>query len=315
MTMSRAVEDIDYKALLTQAYLELRTMRTELEAMQRARTEPIAVIGMGCRFPGGVNNPEAYWRLLCNGMDAITEVPPTRWDVEMYYDPDPEVPGKMYTRYGGFIDQVDGFDPQFFGISPREAASMDPQQRLLLEVMWEALEHAGYAPDQLSGSRTGVFMGISMDDYAHMSVYGGDPCRIDAYSGLGAARSIAVGRLSYVLGLQGPAMQVDTSCSSSLLAVHLACQSLRSGECDLGLAGGVNLMLTPAATIAFSKLKALAPDGRCKTFDIAADGFVRGEGCGIVVLKRLSEARQDRERILGVIRGSAVNHDGHSNGL
>src|SRR5215510_12749135 len=313
--MSRGAEDIDYKALLTNAYLELRTIRAELDAVQRARTEPIAVIGMGCRFPGGVNNPEAYWRLLWNGVDAITEVPPTRWDVEMYYDPNPEVPGKTYTRYGGFIDQVDEFDPQFFGISPREAASMDPQQRLLLEVMWEALEHAGYAPDQLSGSRTGVFMGIGMDDYAHMSLYTGDPCRIDAYNSLGTARSIAVGRLSYVLGLQGPAMQVDTSCSSSLLAVHLACQSLRSGECNLALAGGVNLMLSPEATIAFSKLKALAPDGRCKTFDIAADGFVRGEGCGIVVLKRFSEARQDRERILGVIRGSAVNHDGRSNGL
>src|SRR5262245_3463274 len=173
--MSRGAEDIDYKALLTQAYLELRTMRAELEAMQRASTEPIAVIGMGCRFPGGANDPEAYWRLLCNGVNAITEVPPTRWDVEMYYDPDPEVPGKTYTRYGGFVDEVDGFDPQFFGIAPREAASMDPQQRLVLEVLWEALEHAGQAPDQISGSRIGVFVGSSVDGLADMTLQRRDP--------------------------------------------------------------------------------------------------------------------------------------------
>src|SRR5262249_397680 len=189
--MNRGVADTDYKALLTHAYVELRTTRAALEALQYARTEPIAVIGMGCRFPGGADHPAAYWRLLCDGVDAITEVPSTRWDVDLYYDPDPEVAGKMSTRWGGFlVDEVDGFDPQFFGISPREAAGMDPQQRLLLEVSWEALEHAGLAPDQLSGSRTGVFMGISMDDYAHMSTYA-DPHRIDAYNGLGTARSIA----------------------------------------------------------------------------------------------------------------------------
>ncbi len=305
----------DSNTLLKNALLELRRMRTELSAIDQAKTEPIAIIGMGCRFPGGATDPQAYWELLKNGIDAVSEVPADRWDIDALYDPDPEAPGKMYTRYASFLPQVDQFDPQFFGISPREAAGMDPQQRLLLEVSWEALEHAGQAPDRLAGSATGAFIGIFRDDYAQLSINSGDFNRIDAYTSLGVGRSIAVGRLSYVLGLQGPTMQLDTACSSSLLAVHLACQSLRAQECHLALAGGVNLMLTPEAAISNCKLKAVSVDGRCKTFDASADGYGRGEGCGIVVLKRLSTAIADGDTILALIRGSAVNHDGHSNGL
>ncbi|MFN6560887.1 MAG: type I polyketide synthase [Nostoc sp. ChiSLP01] len=289
--------------------------RTQLEAVEQKKTEPIAIIGMGCRFPGGVQNPQAYWDLLSNGVDAIAPIPTERWDVNRCYHPDPDAPGKMYVRNGGFIDRVDEFDPEFFGISPREAEGMDPQQRLLLEIAWEALENAGLAPESLKGSATGVFVGIGSDDYSRLSVNSGDLNRIDAYSSLGNARSIAVGRVAYVLGLQGPTMQLDTSCSSSLLGIHLACRSLRTGECNLALAGGVNLMLSPVMTISFCKLKALAPDGRCKTFDAAADGYSRGEGCGVVVLKRLSDAIADGDNILALIRGSAVNHDGKSNGL
>ncbi len=308
-------KQIDYRSLLQEALLEMRSLRAELEANAQAKIEPIAIVGMACRFPGGANTPEEYWQLLRDGVSAIAQIPPERWAIDAYYDPDPEIPGKMYTRYGGFIDQVDQFDPQFFGISPREAIDMDPQQRLLLEVSYTALERAGQSPHELKGSRTGVFVGISFDDYAKFSLNSGDLTRIDAYSSLGNTRSIAVGRLSYVLGLQGPTMQLDTTCSSSLLAVHLACQSLRSGESNLALAGGVSLMLSPEPMIGFCKLKALAADGRCKTFDAKADGYVRGEGCGIVVLKRLSDALASGDRILALIRGSAVNHDGQSNGL
>ncbi len=301
----------DYRPLLKNAFLELRRARTQLEAADNARHEPIAIVGLGCRYPGGVADPESFWQLLRNGVDAITNVPIGRWEAEAYYSPDPAAPDKMYTRQGGFIDQVDGFDADFFGISPREAQDVDPQQRLLLEVAWEALENAGLAPDTLRGSRSGVFVGLSTDDYAHL--YAG-PAQ-DAYHILGVARSIAAGRLAYVLDLRGPVVQLDTACSSSLLTVHLACQSLRARECDLALAGGVNLMLTPAATIHLCKLRALSVDGRCKTFDAAADGYGRGEGCGLVVLKRLSDALAAGDEIVAVIRGSAVNHDGRSNGL
>ena len=295
--------------------LALKQARLQLEALERQKNEPIAIIGMDCRFPGNANSPEAYWELLRNGIDAITDIPSDRWDVESYYDSDPEIPGKMYSRYGGFIEGVDQFDPQFFGISPREALSLDPQQRLLLEVSYRALERAGQPLDSLQGSKTGVFMGICFDDYSRFTLNSGDPTLIDAYSSLGNTRSIAVGRIAYVLGLTGPVIQLDTTCSSSLLAVHLAAQSLRTGESNLALAGGVNLMLSPEVSIGFSKLKALAPDGRCKTFDEKADGYVRGEGCGIVVLKRLSDAIADGDKILGTVFGSAVNHDGQSNGL
>jgi len=305
----------NYRDLLREATLQIRSLRSELETTRQQQSEPIAIIGMACRFPGGANSPEAYWELLRNGVDAITDIPNQRWNVAAHYDSDAEAPGKMYTRSGGFINDVDQFDPQFFGISPREAHSLDPQQRLLLEVSYTALENAGQPPFDLRGSRTGVFIGVSFDDYAQLSVRSGDLTRIDAHSSLGNTRSIAAGRLAYTFGFQGPTMQLDTTCSSSLLAVHLACQSLRSGESNLALAGGVNLMLSPEPTIGFCKLKALAPDGRCKTFDAAADGYGRGEGCGVVVLKRLSDAIDNQDPILALVRGSAVNHDGLSNGL
>ncbi len=275
----------------------------------------IAVIGLGCRFPGGAVDPEAFWQLLRAGRDATSEIPADRWDVDAFHDADPETPGRMYVRRGAFLDGVDGFDPDFFGIAQRDAVAMDPQHRLLLELAWEALEDAAIAPTSLSGQETGVFVGVSFDDYARLAAHSGDATRIDAYSALGAARPLAAARLSYHLGLQGPSLLVDTLCSSSLLAIHLAMQSLRNGECRTALAGGANLILDPGATIASCKLRALAPDGRCKTFDASADGYARGEGAGLVVLKRLRDARADGDPILAVLRGSATNHDGRSNGL
>jgi len=277
--------------------------------------EPIAIVGMGCRFPGGANTPESFWQLLHNGIDAITDIPPSRWDIKTYYDPNPDAPGKMYVKAGGFLENIDQFDPLFFGMSPREAINLDPQQRLLLEVSWEALENASVAPSQLSGSQTGVFVGLFWDDYSALQLYANDSSQIDGYSVLSNLRSLAAGRIAYVLGLHGPAMEVDTACSSSLLATHLACQSLHNQECNLALAGGVSISLSPAETIGLCRTGALAVDGRCKTFDAKADGFGQGEGCGIVVLKRLSDAVKDGDNILALIRGSAVNHDGRSNGL
>jgi acyl transferase domain-containing protein/acyl-CoA synthetase (AMP-forming)/AMP-acid ligase II/alpha-beta hydrolase superfamily lysophospholipase/acyl carrier protein len=283
--------------------------------MPQPYAEPIAIVGIGCRFPGNAGAPETYWRLLASGVDAISEVPPDRWDIDAYYDPDPDAPSKMSTRWGGFLNGVDLFDPNFFGITPREAQSMDPQQRLLLEVGWQALEDAGISPEKLAGTLTGVFMGLCNNDYSRLLQATGLASQIDAYYGTGTAFSVAAGRLSYVFGLQGPNLSVDTACSSSLVAIHLACQSLLRNECHVALAGGVNLLLSPDAMIYFSKVRAMAADGRCKTFDAAADGYVRGEGCGIVVLKRLSQAVADGDRIQALIRGSAINHDGCSNGL
>ncbi|GAB1545335.1 hypothetical protein NUACC21_80110 [Scytonema sp. NUACC21] len=289
--------------------------QSKLEAVEHSKTEPIAIIGMGCRFPGGVQNPEMFWQLLRDGMDAVTEIPSERWNIDAYYDPKPESLGKIYTKFGSFLQQVDQFDPQFFGISPREAKSIDPQQRLLLQVSWEALENAGVAPERLSGSNTGIFVGVGQNDYAQLQLNCGDPTRINAYDGTGNAFCFASGRLSYTLGLQGPSMTIDTACSSSLVAVHLACESLRRKECDMALAGGVHLVLSPEATIFLCQTHALSPDGRCKTFDATADGYGRGEGCGVLVLKRLSDAVAQEDNILALIRGSAVNHDGSSNGL
>jgi acyl transferase domain-containing protein/aryl carrier-like protein len=301
---------------LQRALLALKEMRSELEGIKHRQTEPIAIIGLGCRFPGGADSPGAFWRLLQNGVDAISEIPPDRWDMETFYDPNPETPGKTYVRWGGFLaEPADRFDAQFFGISPREAVSMDPQQRLLLEVSWEALENAGQVPEKLVNSRTGVFIGFMNSDYLRLQLHFGDFTSIDAHTGTGTLISITSGRLSYFLGLQGPNMVVETACSSSLAAVHLACQGLRSRECDMALAGGVNRILSPDSTLYLSKIRALASDGRCKTFDAAADGYVQGEGCGVVVLKRFSDAEADGDNILALIRGSAVNHDGRSSGL
>lgn len=298
---------------LQKAVIALKEARNKIEALERQKNEPIAIIGMGCRFPGGANSPEAFWELLSRGKEVIVPVPSQRWDAEAYYDENPDLPNKTYARYGGFIDAVDQFDPQFFGMTPREAIALDPQQRLLLEVSWEALENAGIAPQKLTGTQTGVFVGIGLDDYAKRQIKQQIP--IDAYTGSGNAFCFASGRLSYFLGLQGPSLAIDTACSTSLVTVHLACQSLRNRESNLALAGGVSLMLSPEVTLYLSKTRALSPDGRCKTFDKDANGYVRGEGCGMVVLKRFSDAISDGDNILGVIRGSAVNQDGLSSGL
>ncbi|MFG6107740.1 type I polyketide synthase [Leptothoe sp. EHU-05/26/07-4] len=274
-------------------------------------TEDIAVVGLGCRFPGG-KTPEDFWELLAQGQDAITEVSVNRWNVEHFYSETPATPGKMNTRWGGFLENIEQFDAQFFGISPREAHWMDPQQRLVLEVCWEALEQAGIPPKSLAGTTAGVFLGISTSDYSWLT-----PSwqTINAYGGTGNALSIAANRLSYILDLHGPSLAIDTACSSSLVAVHQACQSLRNQESTLAIVGGVNLILTPHLTLTFSQAQMMASDGRCKTFDAGADGYVRGEGCGVVILKRLSDAVRDQDSILSVIRGSAVNQDGGSHGL
>jgi acyl transferase domain-containing protein/acyl carrier protein len=282
------------------------------DARGEIESEPVAIIGIGCRFPGS-SGPQQFWDSIHDGVDAITEVPADRFDLSRVYDPDPAAAGKINTRWGGFVDQMDQFDPQFFGISPREAARMDPQQRLLLEVAWEALEDAGQVLEKIAGSATGVFVGISNNDYGRTQF--ADLSRIDAYAGTGNALSIAANRLSYVFDFRGPSIAIDTACSSSLVAVHLACASLRSGESTLAIAGGVNLILSPAITMNFTKAGVMAPDGRCKTFDAGANGYVRSEGAGLVVLKPLSRALADGDSIYAVIRGSAINQDGRSNGL
>ncbi|MGX4733344.1 SDR family NAD(P)-dependent oxidoreductase [Kitasatospora griseola] len=275
--------------------------------------EPMAVVGIGCRFPGGANGPEDFWQLLTEGRDAVTEVPEDRWKLADYATDDPAEPGRTTSRWGGFLDDVHGFDAQFFGISSAEAARMDPQQRLLAEVAWEALEDAGLPAEQLAGTATGVFVGISSFDHGVQNFH--EIEKIDAYTGTGSALSIAANRLSYLFDLRGPSMAVDTACSSSLVAVHQAAAALASGECTLALAAGVNLILSPALAVNFSKAGAMASDGRCKAFDARADGYVRAEGCGVVVLKPLGRALADKDRIYAVVRGSAVNQDGRSNGI
>ena len=296
---------------LKRALLAIESMQKKLDAYERSVVEPIAVIGIGCRFPGG-NTPKGFWNMLASGTDTITEVPADRWDIDAFYHPDPTHPGTMVTRWGGFLPDVDLFDASFFGISPREAVQMDPQQRLLLEVVWEALEDAGKIPFQLRGTQTGVYVGISSYDYVKLSYEGVDA--FDTYVNT-SAPCILPGRLSYFFDFRGPCFPVDTACSSSLLTVHLACHGLRSRECNLAVAGGVNLILVPELSIAFSKIGMMAPDGRCKTFDARANGYVRGEGCGVVILKRLSDALNDNDSVYAVIRGSATNHDGRSVGL
>lgn len=294
-----------------QALLKIRELKQELSAWQRGGG-PIAIVSMACRFPGGANTPEAFWQQLLDKTDVVTEIPSDRWDLEAFFDEDPEVPGKMYARRGAFVEQLDQMDPEFFGISPREATWVDPQQRLLMEVGWEALERAGW-PAAKIGSHTGIFVGWMHNDYQNEA--SDSFLNLNPYIATGAAGSFLCGRLAYYLGLEGPSVAVDTACSSSLVALHLACQSLARGDCDRALVGGVNAIVSPTTNILTCKLQALSPKGHSRAFDAAADGYLRGEGCGVVTLRRLSDAQADGDPILGVIRGSAVGHNGFSSGL
>ncbi|OBK68095.1 polyketide synthase [Mycobacterium colombiense] len=288
--------------------------RPQPASVVRTRTdEPIAIVAVACRFPGAAD-PEAFWEVLSGGVDTIREVPDDRYDIDEFYDPDPDTPGKVYSRFGGFLDGIDGFDPEFFGISPREAVWIDPQQRLMLETAWEGLERAGYSPGELRGSRSGIFVGVGSNEYSHL-LSADSVEKIEPHFITGNALNAISGRVAFALGLEGPAVAVDTACSSSLVAVHQACHALHSGDCDLALAGGVNVLLSPVSTIAASRARMLSPVGRCKTFDASADGYVRSEGCGILVLKRMSDAVRDGDRVCAVIPGSAINQDGASSGL
>ncbi|MBY9086489.1 polyketide synthase dehydratase domain-containing protein, partial [Paenibacillus sp. HN-1] len=302
----------DYELLLNRSLQTIKKLKADLDKQKKGR-EPIAVIGMGCRFPGGSQDPQAFWDFLKEHGDGVVEVPRDRWNVEELYDQDRDAPGKMYLKEAGFLhEDVGAFDARFFGISPREAAEMDPQQRMLLEVSWEALESAGISPDSIRGTQTGVFVGIIGSEYALLPRAGKNN---NPYTLTGAMSNIASGRISYILGIHGPSISIDTACSSSLVAVHLACESLHREETSLALAGGVNLLISPQGFISLCGLNALAEDGRCKTFDASGDGYGRGEGCGVVVLKRLSDAIRDKEPILAVIKGSGVNQDGPGSGL
>ena len=291
-----------------------RTTAWDPPNIRSSRRPRFAIVGYAARFPGAPD-ADGFWDVLREGRDAVSEVPKDRWDVDEFFDPEPGAPGKVVTRRAGFVDDVTGFDAPFFGMSTREVRLMDPQHRLLLETAWHAVEHSGTAPTALANTNTGVFVGLATHDYLGMASDELTYPEIEAYMAIGTSNAAAAGRISYRLGLQGPAVAVDTACSSSLVAIHQACQALRLGECDLALAGGANVLLTPATMITFSSAHMLAPDGRCKTFDAAADGYVRGEGCGVIVIKRLEDAIRDGDRIRAVIRGSAINQDGASGGL
>ncbi|WP_375772899.1 acyltransferase domain-containing protein [Archangium gephyra] len=303
------------KALLRQALSKIEGLEQRLAQAEQFRDAPIAVVGVACRFPGDATTPERYWQNLAAGRDAVSEVPPSRWDNATWFDPDPEAPAKTYSRHGGFLGAIDQFDAPFFGIAPRDARSMDPQHRLVLECVWEAFERAGIPPASQAGSRTGVFVGLATTDYGWLLQDSKGAAALDAYFLTGVAPSFIAGRTAHVFGFEGPAVSIDTACSSSLVAIHLACNSLRSGETDVSIAAGANLLLAPMPQVMMSKVRVLSASGRCRAFDATADGFVRGEGVGVAVLKRLSDAVAAGDPVLAVIRGTAVNQDGATNGL
>ncbi|WP_238372611.1 type I polyketide synthase [Heliomarina baculiformis] len=305
----------DYHGLLQRSVVTIQRLEEELSQLKAQNSEPIAIVGIGCRFPGSANTPEALWELLSEGRDVVTEVPPHRWNIESIYDPDPDAQGKTYARWGAFLDDVEGFDPAFFGITPREAISLDPQQRLLLEVTWEALENAGIAPASLLGSSTAIYVGMTAHDYAMRSAKFQGELTADAYEASGSSHSIASGRLSYFLGVHGPNFALDTACSSSMVAVHEAVRALRNRDSDMALAGGVTLTLSPTGSILTARARMMSFTGKCHTFDASADGYARGEGCAMIALKRLSDAQRDGNRVVAVIKGSAINQDGRSTGM